>query len=155
MDIDGNDYWILNEIKNIKPIIIIVEWNSLFGSKKSVTTPYDDNFVREKKHFSGQYWGASIKAFHDLMKSRGYSLVGSNMAGNNLFFVREDRKNDLIEKKTSEPSKNKFLGLTRDENGRLNFLDDRENLKVIENLDVFDLEEKKMIKISELIENER
>ena len=34
LDIDGNDYWILNEIKNIKPIIIIVEWNSLFGSKK-------------------------------------------------------------------------------------------------------------------------
>ena len=36
-------------------------------------------------------------------------------------------------------------------NGKLNFLDDREKLKVIENLDVFDLEEK-MIKISELIE---
>ena len=102
-DIDGNDYWILNEIKNIKPIIIIVEWNSLWFK---VTTPYDDNFVREKT-FSGQYWGASIKAFHDLMKSRGYFLVGSNMAGNNLFFVREDR-NDLIEK-TSEASKNKFL----------------------------------------------
>ena len=109
LDIDGNDYWILNEIKNIKPIIIIVDWNSLFGSKKSITTPYDDNFVREKKHFSGQYWGASIKAFNDLMKSRGYFLVGSNMAGNNLFFVREDRKNDLTEKKLLKPSKNKFL----------------------------------------------
>ena len=63
--------------------------HGLFGSKKSITIPYDDNFVREKKHFSGQYWGASIKAFNDLMKSRGYFLVGSNMAGNNLFFVRE------------------------------------------------------------------
>ena len=155
LDIDGNDYWILNEIKNIKPIIIIVEWNSLFGSKKSVTTPYDDNFVREKKHFSGQYWGASIKAFHDLMKSRGYFLVGSNMAGNNLFFVREDRKNDLIEKKTSEAFQKQIFKDSRDENGKLNFLDNREKLKVIENLDVFDLEEKKMIKISELVENER
>ena len=42
------------------------------------------------------------------MKSRGYFLVGSNMAGNNLFFVREDRKNDLIEKKLQKPSKTNF-----------------------------------------------
>ena len=81
----------LNEIKNIKPIIIIVEWNSLFGFKKSVTTPYDDNFVREKNIFSGQYWGASIKAFYDLMKSRRMHRW-INIAGNNLFFVRRQKK---------------------------------------------------------------
>ncbi len=155
LDIDGNDFWILNEIENVKPIIVIVEWNSLFGFKKSVTTPYDDNFIREKKHFSGQYWGASIKAFYDLMKSRSYFLVGSNMAGNNLFFVRNDRKNDLIEKKPSEAFQKQIFKDSRDENGKLNFLDDREKLKVIENLDVFDLEEKKIIKVSEIIENER
>ena len=65
------------------------------------------------------------------------------MAGNNLFFVREDRKNDLIEKKTSEAFQKQIFKDSKDENGKLNFLDDREKLKVIENLDVFDLEEKK------------
>ena len=34
LDIDGVDYWIWKEIKEIKPIIFVCEFNSVFGNKK-------------------------------------------------------------------------------------------------------------------------
>ena len=36
------------------------------------------------------YFGASIAALDHLARSRGYSLVAGNSAGNNVFFVRND-----------------------------------------------------------------
>jgi hypothetical protein len=29
IDIDGNDYWVLKNLKNIKPVILILEYNSV------------------------------------------------------------------------------------------------------------------------------
>ena len=40
IDIDGNDYWIWNEIEVIKPDIVIIEYNARLGSKLSLTIPY-------------------------------------------------------------------------------------------------------------------
>jgi len=150
LDIDGNDYWILHELEILKPIILIVEWNSLFGPDKNVTVPYDDNFVREKKHFSGQYWGASIRAFYNLMQKRNYSLICSNKAGNNLFFVRNDRLKNLKTKKPDEVYINQIFNDSKDKNGKLNFLDKNKKLENLENLDLIDLENNQIIKISEL-----
>lgn len=33
IDVDGNDYWIWKNINIIKPIIVVIEYNSLFGKK--------------------------------------------------------------------------------------------------------------------------
>ena len=90
VDIDGNDYWVLDAIECVNPQILIVEYNSLFGSKAKITVPYDENFVRTEKHHSNLYYGASIAALTELANKKGYSLVGSNKFGNNLFFVRQD-----------------------------------------------------------------
>ena len=35
IDIDGNDYWIWNEINVIEPSIVIIEYNSRLGKEKS------------------------------------------------------------------------------------------------------------------------
>ena len=86
LDIDGVDYWVLKELSVLDPSIIICEYNSLFGQKKSVTVPYKKNYIREKEHYSNLYYGASIKAFIDLMKKRNYFLIGTNSAGIMLFF---------------------------------------------------------------------
>jgi hypothetical protein len=150
IDIDGNDYWIWKEIKNIKPVIVVIEWNSLFGKLKKLTVPYDDNFIREEKHYSGQYWGASISALKDIGKKNGYSLVGSNSAGNNLFFVRNDRMNNLLEKTTEDVYTKKIFVDSRDKNKRLNFLSEKEQLKEIENLNLVDLDTNQLIKISNI-----
>ena len=90
IDIDGNDYWIWKEINVTCPRLIVIEYNATFGSKLSVTVPYDPKFNRHKKHSSGWYHGASLKALEKLGKQKGYSLVGCESFGVNAFFVRED-----------------------------------------------------------------
>jgi hypothetical protein len=85
IDIDGNDWWIWNEIIVIKPIIVIVEYNSVMG-EKPWTIPYQNDFRRTNT----QYWGASLKAFEILANRQGYSLIGCNNNGNNAYFLRND-----------------------------------------------------------------
>lgn len=90
IDIDGNDFWVWDNITCIAPWIIIVEYNAVFGDCLPLTIPYDENFMRGNAHFSNLYYGASISAFEHIASRRGYSLLGSNGAGSNAFFVRDD-----------------------------------------------------------------
>ena len=90
IDIDGNDYWVWEAITVISPRIVVAEYNSLFGPKAKITVPYDQKFQRTAAHHSNLYWGASICALAHLGELKGYVLVGSNSAGNNVFFVRGD-----------------------------------------------------------------
>lgn len=91
VDVDGNDWYLLEKSLIFNPYIIIVEYNSLFGSKYPVSIPYDPNFNRSRAHKSNLYYGASLKAFEYLLFDKGYKLVGTNSAGNNAFFVKEDK----------------------------------------------------------------
>lgn len=95
VDVDGNDYWLLDALEVAEPRIIVVEYNSLFGPVSAVSVPYDPHFDRFSAHPSSLYFGASIRALHLLMSSRGYRLVAGNSVGSNLFFVREDVAGDL------------------------------------------------------------
>jgi hypothetical protein len=96
IDIDGNDYWVWEAINAVSPIILIVEYNSLFGTERSITIPYDKNFVYTQAHYSNLYYGASILAWHNLCAEKGYAFIGCNSAGNNAYFVRNDKLNDAI-----------------------------------------------------------
>jgi hypothetical protein len=97
VDIDGNDYWVLERIDVVSPRILIVEYNSTFGPEAAVTVPYDPGFVRGEQHPSWLYWGASLAALTRLADAKGYALVGGNRAGNNAFYVRRDVLGDLPE----------------------------------------------------------
>ncbi len=90
VDIDGVDYWVLEAITCVKPAIVVAEYNALFGPDRAVTVPYDAAFQRAKAHHSHSYYGASLAALVALGKRKGLAFVGSNTAGNNAFFVRED-----------------------------------------------------------------
>ena len=46
LDIDGIDYWAWKELNEVRPVIFVCEFNSIFGDKKAVTVPYDKNFNR-------------------------------------------------------------------------------------------------------------
>ena len=78
IDIDGNDYYILEAISQYKPRILVVEYNSLFGSKRNISIPYIPDFNRTKAHPSNLYFGASLGAITYIAKKKGYILVGSN-----------------------------------------------------------------------------
>lgn len=91
IDIDGNDYWVWKEINSINPIIVIVEYNSLFGKNTNWTVPYDPAFVRSDAHPSLLYYGASLQALSTLAESKGYDFIGCNSKGNNAYFIRKDK----------------------------------------------------------------
>lgn len=150
VDIDGNDYWVFENIDCINPQILIMEYNSMFGDIHKISVPYDENFVRSQKHYSNIYYGASIAALCDIANKKGYDLVGSNSFGNNLFFIRHDC-NKLKIKLTPKEAyvKSKFRE-SRDENGKLTFLSHKEGLELIKNEPVVNIEDKKTYSIGEV-----
>ena len=103
IDVDGNDYWIWKSLEVVKPKIIVIEYNARFGSDDSVVVPYNKNFDRTVAHYSSIYFGASLKALNKLAKTKDYSLVGTNLNGNNAFFVsNSELEKTKIKKKTPE-----------------------------------------------------
>ena len=150
IDIDGNDYWILDEIKIIKPRILICEYNSIFGSRHSVTTPYSPGFVRRKAHFSDLYFGASLTAICELANAKGFDFVGTNSSAVNAFFVRKDLSAPFKKHKPQEiffPSK---IRESRDENGRLSFLAGEKRLDAMKDLPVYHTTTKQLVLIRDL-----
>lgn len=150
LDIDSNDYWILKQLNILDPYIIICEFNSLFGLKKSVTVPYKKNFVRTNEHYSNLYYGASIKAFTDLMIRKKYFLLGTNSAGNNAFFIKKNffgKFNKFIIKKKIFRAK---FRESRNKKGKLDFLDKKKSLETIKNKLLVDLKTGVKKKITDL-----
>ncbi len=93
IDIDGNDYWVWNNIDIIQPDIVIIEYNARLGFEKSLTIPYDKNF---KRGFGKNkiFYGASLNALYKLGTEKGYNLVATNLNGNNAFFIKKDLLNN-------------------------------------------------------------
>lgn len=97
IDVDGNDYWFLRKLIPLRPAIISVEYNSIFGLRP-LTVPYEEDFDRRKKHPDWVYFGASLSALYLLAEENDYSLVEVTPNGVNAFFVRNDilREGDTV-----------------------------------------------------------
>jgi hypothetical protein len=102
IDIDGNDYWILEAINVINPRVIIMEYNASIPKDKSLSVKYDPHFDRFVKHESAGYHGASLKAITKLANQKGYILVGCESTGCNAFFVRKDLAKGKLEEVSVE-----------------------------------------------------
>lgn len=150
IDLDGNDYWIWKAVDCIQPRIVICEYNNLFGCGRNVTTIYDPNFVDVKAHFSGLYWGASIGAFNHLAKQKGYSLVGSNTTGNNLFFVRNDVIGEVLTFSQEEAYTTAKFRISRDQDGELSFLNAEARLKLIGDMLLYEVDKDRTISVKDL-----
>jgi radical SAM protein with 4Fe4S-binding SPASM domain len=153
IDIDGVDYWVLKNIKVVNPQIVICEFNAIFGGDLAVTVPYKRDFDRLKEHYSGQYWGASLKAMETLLKNKGYSLLGINSNSINAFFVRNDLSGyfSLGDSSTSWlPPRHSD---TRDINGELTLIRGvRDKLRLIADMPLFDISAGVLAKASDLFE---
>ncbi len=149
IDIDGNDYWIWQEIdiSKLRPTIVVLEYNSLFGGDKALTIPYKEDFNRTTAHFSNLYWGASFRALVHLSESKEYVFVGCNTAGNNAYFVKKDRLNDLHPASVKEGYVECKFRESRDEKGQLTLKRDKDRVAVIKNLPVFNTETNKEEKL--------
>ena len=152
IDIDGNDYWIWDSIVMVDPVIVIVEYNSVFGAGRAVTVPYVDDFQRTKAHYSNLYWGCSLKALCLLSSKKEYAFVGCNSSGNNAYFVRKDRMSNLRSLTAEDGFVESRLRESRDAYGRLTFAAGPERLTIIEGMPVIDVENDKQIMIKNLRE---
>ena len=152
VDIDGVDYWVLKEIDCIDPMIIVCEYNSIFGNTIPVTVPYDDSFVRSNYHYSNLYWGANLKAFENLLHTKGYVYIGSNSQNLNAFFVKKEvahkyLSNLLEDDFAFEKSK---IRESLDKNGQLNHLRADQKLVEIETMELIRIDKNEQIKVGEL-----
>jgi hypothetical protein len=91
IDIDSNDYWVWQAIEVVRPRVVIVEYNPVYGVGQSLTIPYQRGmFDRFDAHPNGLYFGASLAALTRLAHHKGYVLVGCDSTGTNAVFVRQD-----------------------------------------------------------------
>lgn len=95
VDIDGNDYHVLDAISVVQPRVIVVEYNAKFHPPVRWVMPYNPIHSWD----GSDRFGASLSAFDDLLRRRNYRLVGCNITGANAFFVRAD----LVEGKFAAP----------------------------------------------------
>ncbi len=148
IDIDGNDYHIWKSINCINPTLVIMEYNSIFGSDKAWTIPYEPNFIRQNKHYSHLYCGSSLLSYCDLAEVKGYAFIGSNSNGNNAYFVRKDKLKNLQLLSSKEGYIESKFRESRNENGQLNFVVGVDRLKLLEGLEIYNTRTNLMEKIS-------
>lgn len=144
IDIDGNDYWVWDSITAVSPVIVILEYNSVFGNKHSWTVPYKPDFDRMEQHFSGLYFGASIPAFCDLAETKGYAFIGCNSSGNNAYFVKKEYLKDLKPLDAETGYVESKFRESRDNAGEKTFLDGANRLTALKGMEVFNTRTQKM-----------
>jgi hypothetical protein len=140
IDIDGNDYWVWEALEAVQPDIVIMEYNSLLGHERPLTIPYQPDFVRGKAHYSHLYAGASIAALTRLAEKKGYSLVGSNSAGNNAYFVLRHKLGPLSALQPAEAYVRSKFREARGENGALTFETFAERQKILTGMTFYNVE---------------
>ncbi|NEQ95855.1 MAG: hypothetical protein F6K30_03835 [Cyanothece sp. SIO2G6] len=90
VDIDGNDYHVLNAITCTSPRVLVVEYNAKFTPPILYCMDYQPMHQWEKD----DCFGVSLKFLEVHLAEKGYCLVGCNLSGANAFFVRQDLVGD-------------------------------------------------------------
>jgi len=152
IDIDGNDYWIWECINTVNPVIVIAEYNSVFGPDYAITVPYDPAFYRTNTHHSNLYWGCSLKALYLLAETKGYVFVGTNSNGNNAHFVRKDKVGKLPSIGIQTGYTESRFRESRDEQGNLTYLSGRDRLRMVKDMNVYNVENGTLETIESLFE---
>ena len=131
VDVDGNDYWFWSELDATYAKIVVIEYNASFGSRLSVTVPYDPDFRRYEKHHSGFYHGASLRALEHLGRKKGYRLVACDATGVNAFFLRDDLCTEVTETLSVQEA-------FRENRGRVKYkgVSQKKQLEIIRDLDL-------------------
>jgi hypothetical protein len=151
IDIDGNDYWIWEAIECVRPLIVIIEYNSLFGMRP-IVVPYKEDFNRADTHYSNLYYGASLGAMQHLAQKKGYLLLGSNVWGHNAFFVRADIAGEFHGLELREAYVASKFRESRDETGKLTYLRGNDRIKPIQDMPVVQVLTAETVKLKDLWE---
>jgi hypothetical protein len=151
IDIDGNDYWIWEALQSVRPLIVIVEYNSLFGLRP-ISVPYMEYFDRKNSHYSQLYYGASLGALQYLAQKKGYLLLGSNVWGHNAFFIRADIAGEFRSLPLEEAYVESKFRESHDEAGQLTYVRGHERIKLIQDMPVVQVVTGETAKLKDLRE---
>lgn len=87
IDVDGNDYWLWEELASrYRSRVVVIEYNGAFPPGISWVMRYDARHSWDRSCFHG----ASLDALTRLAERLGYRLVACDRNGVNAFFVRAD-----------------------------------------------------------------
>lgn len=90
IDVDGNDVWLWEALRNLRPKCVSIEYNSHFPAGLDWRMPYRANHV-----WAGTMeYGASATAIERAGAALGYQLVACDLAGCDAFLVRNDLCDD-------------------------------------------------------------
>jgi hypothetical protein len=95
LDIDGNDYYIMESINVIRPRVIICETQNVVPGDHALTIPYSPDFNR-KKDLHPDFMGVSLLAMKKLLSKKGYRLIGSHRFGFNAIFMLNEVGTDYF-----------------------------------------------------------
>jgi hypothetical protein len=89
IDIDGCDYYVVEALlaTGMRPKIMVVEYNSVFGPERSITVEYRPDFSYLQADPTNLYYGVSLAAWRRYLSSKGYRFITVERNGVNAFFV--------------------------------------------------------------------
>jgi hypothetical protein len=152
IDIDGVDYWVLEQLLGLEPALVIVEYNALFGDVASVSIPYDAGFDHRRPEYHNIYYGASLAAFEHLLAAQGYALAACVTAGNNAFFVRSDRLGDVPARTVADAYRPpRFVGHKTVEGTLTGIADRKRQLQDIQRLTLVDVTDGRSLTVAEIL----
>jgi hypothetical protein len=88
VDMDGNDYYIIEAIDVVKSRVIICETHNIIPDELALTIPYGSDFKRSNVH--PDFMGVSLLGMQKLLRKKGYRLIGSHRHGFNAIFMRDE-----------------------------------------------------------------
>jgi hypothetical protein len=157
LDIDSIDYWVIEKLKKNISKIFVAEYNPVFGSELEVTVPNIPGFERNKYHYSNLCYGMSLKALINLMDTKNYYFIGTNLQKMNAFFVSKDFDKEQFFKNISikniQNYTNSNIRDSRDRNYKLNYLSGHKKFKEIDECEVINLKnyENQLVRLKDLV----
>ena len=85
IDIDGNDYWVLEKIDINNVNVLCSEYNPWIGNITQKVMPYSKDFTYEYDY----YFGASLHSYVNLLNSNDFDLIAIDSSGTNAFYVKK------------------------------------------------------------------
>lgn len=91
IDIDGHDYWVWEAIEAVTPRLVVIEYNAHVPYPERGVQPLDEGGPWQ----GTDYFGASLGALEGLGRRLGYTLIHTDLAGVNAFFIRDEFLNQF------------------------------------------------------------
>lgn len=107
LDIDGNDWHILEALTVTSPKLLVLESHDIIPDGLSLTAPYMADFGKSEVGMAPKgFHSASLGAMVKLCRKKGYRLIGSHRFGFNVFFLKNEIAADLFPEVSIEEVQN-------------------------------------------------